>query len=367
MQKIMNSWDAIIIGGGLAGSATAIGLARAGKKVLLLEKEKYAHHKVCGDFISVEAALYLASLGVDLKKLGAKSIEYIRLIHGDKFAEARLPFVAFSLSRFVLDENLLQLAAASGADIRRAANVTEIFYFANNWNVKWSENNHASANAIFLASGKHNIKGWPRQQGLQNDMIGFKMHFKLNAPQKNNVEIILFDGGYAGLEPIEGELVNLCLVVKKSRFITCKKDWNELLKYIAQSSPYFARCMNGAAACWSQPLAISGIPYGFVYEDCADEPLGLYRLGDQMAVIPSFSGDGMSIALHTAQVAVKNYLEGDSQSYYKEVRQGLVTQIQQASKFAQLISYPMNQKIIHLICRIFPRLLVIIAKQTRLK
>lgn len=367
----MKSWDVIIIGGGLAGSAAAIELAREGKKVLLLEKEAQAHHKVCGEFISCEAEYYLAALGLDLKKLGAEEIKFIRLIRGNKSTEARLPFSAFSISRFALDENLLQLAIASGVEVRRSANVTALIHLEKVWNVKWSNDNSASTNSIFLASGKHNLKGWSRKQGLQNDMIGFKMHFTPNPLQGKiffqYVEIILFDGGYAGLEPVEGGRVNLCLVVKKSRFSECEKDWATLLKYIAESSPYFAEFMQSSTASWEQPLAIFGIPYGFIHQDILDEPEGLYRLGDQMAVIPSFCGDGMAIALHTAHAAVKNYLQKNSQSYYQEIRAELNSQIKQASRISQLISSPINQKIIHLICRRFPKLLSVIASRTRLK
>ena len=368
---MMKKWDAIIIGGGLAGSAAAIELARIGKKVLLLEKEGVAHHKVCGEFISYEAKYYLSKLGLNLEKLGAEPINYIRLIHKNKATESRLSFCASSLSRFALDENLLQLAIANGVEVRRGANVTELFYASEIWNVKWSNENSASADSIFLASGKHNLKGWPRAEGLQNDMIGFKMYFKLNDQQEkrvlNYVQIILFDGGYAGLEPVESGLVNLCLVVKKSVFSKCEKDWNVLLKYICDSSPYFAKIMNGAVASWKQPLAIFGIPYGFIHQDIANEPEGLYRLGDQMAVIPSFCGDGMSIALHTAYIAVKNYQQKNSQEYYREIRLELTTQIQRASQISKLISSPLNQKIIQLICTIFPKSLRLIANKTRLK
>ncbi len=48
----------------------------------------------------------------------------------------------------------------------------------------------------------------------------------------------------------------------------------------------------------------------------SDEPAGLYRLGDQMAVTPSFSGDGMSIALHTAFAAVETHLAGEDALAY---------------------------------------------------
>ena len=44
-------------------------------------------------------------------------------------------------------------------------------------------------------------------------------------------------------------------------------------------------------------LAISPIPYGYLARRIA----GLWRVGDQAAVIPSFTGDGISIALHSAR------------------------------------------------------------------
>jgi menaquinone-9 beta-reductase len=47
--------EAIVVGGGLAGAAFAITLARQGRPVIVLEKTTGAHHKVCGEFLSAEA------------------------------------------------------------------------------------------------------------------------------------------------------------------------------------------------------------------------------------------------------------------------------------------------------------------------
>jgi menaquinone-9 beta-reductase len=44
-------------------------------------------------------------------------------------------------------------------------------------------------------------------------------------------------------------------------------------------------------------LAIASIPYGYVQ----NRSIGLWCIGDQAAVIPSFSGDGIAIALHSAR------------------------------------------------------------------
>ncbi len=69
----------LVIGGGLAGSMVAMRLAAAGREVTLLERERTAHHKVCGEFLSREAVQYLEQAGVDPLDLGAKAIRTVRL------------------------------------------------------------------------------------------------------------------------------------------------------------------------------------------------------------------------------------------------------------------------------------------------
>jgi flavin-dependent dehydrogenase len=69
----------------------------------------------------------------------------------------------------------------------------------------------------------------------------------------------------------------------------------------------------GATALWDRPLTIYAIPYGHI----ASAKTDLWLLGDQAAVIPSFAGDGMSIALHSAGLAARIYLEGGSPDAYR--------------------------------------------------
>ena len=91
--------------------------------VFLVAREQGPHDKVCGEFLSGEAARYLGALGLDLPALGAVPIVAVRLAHRATLAEVPLPFPAYSLSRRVLDEALLARAAAAGATIRRGARV----------------------------------------------------------------------------------------------------------------------------------------------------------------------------------------------------------------------------------------------------
>ena len=111
--------DNLVIGGGLAGSILAIRLAAAGRSVTLLEKERTAHHKVCGEFLSPEAVAYLRQAGVEPLDLGAATIRYLRLSSKQRVIEATLPFTALSLSRYALDERMLSRSAESGCNVER--------------------------------------------------------------------------------------------------------------------------------------------------------------------------------------------------------------------------------------------------------
>ena len=104
--------EAIVVGGGLAGSAFAIELARQGRPVVVLEKTTGAHHKVCGEFLSAEAQALLARLGLDVWQLGARPAGWLGLEFGGRNERLRLPFRGAGLSRFLLDQALLDAAVA---------------------------------------------------------------------------------------------------------------------------------------------------------------------------------------------------------------------------------------------------------------
>ena len=79
-----------------------------------------------------------------------------------------------------------------------------------------------------------------------------------------------------------------------------------MLAGLRSDSPPLDRRLCGSDACWERPLAVASITYGYVQE-LGDGP---WRVGDQAAVIPSFAGDGISIALHSARLAAEYYLAG---------------------------------------------------------
>jgi flavin-dependent dehydrogenase len=334
MNKMRDSVENLVIGGGPAGTMLAIRLAAAGREVVLLEKERETHHKVCGEFLSREAVAYLAQAGIDPIQLGARTITRVRLVSGDRTIEARLPFTALSLSRFVLDEALIKQAENAGCDVRRGATAERLERTEDGWSAQLRSAATIDARTAFLATGKHDLHAWERRGGVQTDLVGFKMHWKLTPAQTDAVrgvmELFLFRGGYGGLSLVENDIANLCLVVQRKQLATFG-GWTGLLPAMCNEIPLLHERLTDASPCWPKPLAISPIPYGYL------SPAGdaLWRLGDQAAVIPSFTGDGMSIALHSGSLAAEMYLVGRTA---EEFAVRLSDQLRRGMRFASILS-----------------------------
>ncbi len=312
--------QALIAGGGVAGAATACLL---GPAATLVERNTAPHDKICGEFLSWEAQAYLTRLGLDVAALGAHPIDRVRLVHGERVAEAALPFRGMGLSRRVLDAALLDRAAAQGATIIPAA-----IRGLDDGGLQVAGHGRLHAPRLYLATGKHDLRGAPRDMPVPNPLVGLKMYFRLSPEQHaalaGHIEVLLFPGGYAGLQLVEGGRANLCLLLHRDRFAAAGRDWDGVMDMLARDCPHLARRIQGATPLLDRPISISGVPYGYV----APPSPGLFRLGDQMGVIPSFCGDGVSIALHTAFAAVA--AGPDTALYYRTVRPQIAAPIRRA-------------------------------------
>jgi len=318
--------DTVIVGGGLAGGAAAALLAQGGLRPLLLERTMGEHDKVCGEFLSTEAQAHLAALGLDAGRLGGSPIDRVRLVSGSRSAEARLPFTALGLTRRRLDAALLDHAVEAGAKIERGVTVRQV-----DGTAMATTGGALTPATLLLATGKHDVRGAKRDAtGTLDHLIGFKQYYRADAATLRSlagvIEIVLFDGGYAGLQRVEDGLVNLCLLVGRPRFDAAGGGEGLLADLLRE--PHLARRLGNATPLLDRPLTISGVPYGFVHRgsDAA------FRLGDQAGVIPSFSGDGMSIALHSARLAAAAVLGGATPAaYHARFRHDVAAQIARAT------------------------------------
>ena len=300
----MRRAPALIVGGGPAGSAAAIALARGGARPELIERTSGDRDVVCGGFLGWDALARLRRLGVDSEALGARPIRRLRLVAGTRVVEAELPRLAAGLSRRRLDFALLAAAEQAGARVTRGRAVRAV----ENGRLRFDDGEEVAPDALFLATGKHELRGLarPLDDRREPPTAGLRAALPpratLDAALSGIIELHLYDGGYAGLLLQEDGSANLCLAISRARLAAAGGP-APLLRELVEESPLLGERIGGdIPEAWE---AIAGIPYGWRARDT--EP-GLFRLGDQAAVIASLAGDGIAVALASGEAAAAAFL-----------------------------------------------------------
>lgn len=296
----------LILGAGPAGSMAAIILARAGASPILIDRDAIAGDALCGGFLSWRSAERLRGIGLDLPDIGAHPVTRLALYAGEAEAHADLPDTGYGLSRRSLDTAMRKIAVASGAELQ----IDRIRQLSPG--VAEGERQEWRSDSIFLAAGKHDVRGHPRPRQSSDPALGLRIRIPVQAGLAEllagKIELHLFPGGYAGIVCQEDGSANICLALRKSMLTAAGGDPRALLDGLAAEHTHFGRRMAFAAT--GLPIdSIGAVPYGWIAQSTER---GLFRLGDQAAVIPSLAGEGMSIALTSGEMAAKFWLEGGS-------------------------------------------------------
>ncbi|WP_375264004.1 NAD(P)/FAD-dependent oxidoreductase [Palleronia sp.] len=356
-----------VIGGGLAGSATALSLARWGHDVTLFERDPSPRDKVCGEFLSPEGCREVEAMGLDLTRLGAEPVSRLRLLAGGRSVSGPLPFRAVTIPRRLLDPELRSLAAGAGADIRLGARVTSV----GEGELRLGSERIA-ADRIVLANGKLDLRGWKRTAapGDRNHHIGLKMHYRPGAETmaalRDTIVLCFFDGGYAGLVPMDADTCNVSAAVTRRAWNACGRDYGQLCRVIAAECPDVAPVLREDAALWPRPLAVGHVPYGYRAWAARNGPDWLWRVGDQSAVIPSLSGTGMTMALIGGRLLAACLHENRSQDEYaRDLRQAFAGPMWRAESVAMLFQGHRRRRLASRTADRFPGLLPRVARMTR--
>jgi len=368
----------------LAGSAAGILLARGGMQPLLLERTATVAPRICGEFISTDGVQALAALGVDVHALGGQRTRKLRLASGNLRIEAELPFEAVGLSRCALDGALQQRAQDSGARLQRGQRVAIAqlatrdspftLQLGDGQREGQKEGQLLTTPSLLLACGKTDLAPVARRPRKEPEpLVGWQLHLRLSPAQMlemdGHVEVALFDHGYAGLQAVEGKRVNLCLLARRLPAGQAQPSLPALLQTIRQSCPLLDERLQGAT--WGEAgeapaQTIYRVPYGHLHQPSVDDPPGLWRLGDQAAVIPSFTGDGMAIALHSAALAAEVLLDGGApERYHRQLLQDVGGQVRRAHGLYRAGRSTVGRVALLQLLRRWPSLLGMIAAMTR--
>jgi flavin-dependent dehydrogenase len=326
----MERREVVIVGGGPAGAAIAIGLARRGRDVLVLERAPTWRWRACGVFTSPMTVRALAGLGLtddDLadvaRPIPAMRVETpvgtaFRLTYGD---DGSLRAPAVGLDRSVLDPLLVDRARAAGAEVREGASVRAIDgQRVTITNVSGAGGVRAiEARVLVGADGIRSIvarsKGVARGTWL-GARTGLTFHVEDPAPAgPRDARMILFDGGYVGLAPVPGARVNVGIVVGGG-------TWTEQLRRDGAAA-VVDMVLSRVPPAVGDPIAWTGARRCDPIEGAAPighrvmrrQGPGWLLVGDAAGFLDPFTGEGLHRALRSARLAaqaIDDHLAGDS-------------------------------------------------------
>ncbi len=355
----------LIIGGGPAGSAAAIILAKAGARPTILERNRETGDALCGGFVSWRTLESLAALGISAEELGGHHVSALRLFAGKRMATAPLPGGAVGVSRRRLDTLLLERAAAAGAQVERGIAVRRL---EPGNRIVTSDSAEMRAEALFIATGKHDLAGLGRPRA-DDPALGLRVrlaaHPALTKLMAESIELHLFDQGYVGLVLQESGDANLCLAVRKSRLAEAGGDPLRLLQQIAERQPALGERLRFMA---DTPRidAIGAVPYGWIG---VETPPGRFRLGDQAGVIPSLAGEGNGIAIASGMRAAQAWLSGGARAapqFQRQFAASVRRPIGLAKRLWHLCESPLGGHLAVTAMQIAPRLAAMMADRTRI-
>nr|WP_321229159.1 NAD(P)/FAD-dependent oxidoreductase [uncultured Psychroserpens sp.] len=295
-----STFDIIIVGGGLAGLSSSIHLSKENLRVLVIEKNNYPKHKVCGEYISNEVLPYLEFLDIDVFKLGAKKINKFQLsTTKGQLISADLPLGGFGISRFCLDEALANKAIENGVEMLQDT-VEDIQFSDDSFSVETKSRKTFKAKIVIGAYGKRanlDVKLDRKFIKTKSPYLAVKTHVKGDFPN-DLVALHNFEGGYCGVSKVEDDSINLCYITNFKSFKKYK-DIDEFQEKVVFNNEHLRAIFSETTPVFEKPLTISQISF----EDKKPVENHIIMCGDTAALIHPLCGNGMSMAIRSAQIA----------------------------------------------------------------
>ncbi len=230
-------WDAVVVGAGPAGSATALRLARAGAAVLLLDRARFPRHKPCSEYLSPETVRLLGELDAGalaevlaraparlygMRVVAPDGTEALGRFASDHRWPAPLPY-GLALPRVDLDFILRTAAQRAGATVREGTVVEDLLYESGGVggvvirDGGWGMRESVRARVVVGADGLRSVvarrlggrrTGWPRRVAFTAHVAGVT-----DVGDLGEMHVGHRGAGYVGLGPVGGGVTTIALVV----------------------------------------------------------------------------------------------------------------------------------------------------------
>jgi flavin-dependent dehydrogenase len=326
----MTYWDAAVVGAGPAGSATALLLARAGARVLLLDRARFPRDKPCSEYLSPESTRVLERLGGGVLEAVAGA-SHARLSGMKVVAPSGAAVVgrfgapdnrrfSFALPRTSFDTIMRRAAEAAGAEVREGVKVEELVYDGGavggviTRDAGSGKREVCRARVVVGADGLRSVVA--RRLGPVRTSPPRRVAFTAHVAEVGGVtdvgEMHVGRTGYVGLGPIGGGVTTVALVLPLRAVRRRPRLFEQLERFPGLAGRFDARRLvrgvlaTGPFAQWSRrPVAEGG---------------GALLVGDAADFFDPFTGQGIYSALRGAELAAACLISGAGLRAYARAR-----------------------------------------------
>lgn len=383
-------FDALVIGAGLAGSTTALVLARAGRSVGLVEREPTQRHRVCGECMAASDLPLLHALGVGeaFNARAGPPLRRVALLHRERSVVASLAPApgerltwGRALGRESLDALLLEQARTAGTTVFQPWAVQTIGGQPGRWRCDLRS---LESPRLLTLRGRVIIDAHGSREDLPSerravqmarsgsDLFAFKARFTRSHLPEGTLHLLALPGGYGGMVVADGGTTTVTCCVRRDR-LSALRDAAPGLRACDSVEAWLKRECAGARqalrdAVREGPWMTSGPLKPGVHLGAED---GIFRIGDAAGEAHPVLGEGMSLALQSAALlsslllgaggsgrAPHGLSQGALQRRYEaEWRRAFLPLIRWAAGFAQVAMRPAGAQVLIGLAGLWPALL----------